>query len=391
MPQQSGTAQRSFSPSAEPAPAPALFQSFIQGGFECSTHKRKSGLRLDIIASSEHDQFALEDYRQLQGFGIRTVRDGVRWYRVETQAGQYDWSSWLPMLQAAQAAGTQVVWDLLHYGWPDDVDIWQPSFVDRFARFAGAAARLVREHSDAVPFYAPVNEISFLAWAGGDARYLNPFAAKRSYELKVQLARASLAAMHAIRAVDGRARFVHCDPIINIAAYPSRPEQAKIAEGHSQAQFQGWDMLSGRLLPELGGSPDLLDIVGVNFYHNNQWFHKGRTIKIGSPSYRPLRQMLADTYARYRRPLLVAETGIEDERRPAWFAYVADEVAAARASGVPMEGICLYPVLNHFGWDDDRPCHNGLLEHHREGDGRRVYQPLADEIMRQRAAHPEWH
>jgi beta-glucosidase/6-phospho-beta-glucosidase/beta-galactosidase len=319
------------------------------------------------------------------------VRDGLRWHRIETRPGWYDWSSWTPMLQAANRAGTQVIWDLMHYGWPDDLDIWGPSFVERFARFAGAAARVARDHSDQVPFYAPVNEISFLAWAGGDAGYLNPFAQGRSFELKVQLARASLAGMRAILAVDPRARFVHCDPIINIAPDPARPQDIGTAEAQRLAQFQGWDLLAGSLLPELGGELRFLDIVGVNFYHNNQWIHDGATIERGAPLFRPLRQMLAETHGRYGRPIFVAETGIEAEQRPSWFAYVAGEVAAARAQGVPVEGICLYPVLNHAGWDDDRPCHNGLLEHHRITGERGVFQPLADEIRRQRQAHPEWH
>jgi len=69
-----------------------------------------------------------------------------------------------------------------------------------------------------------------------------------------------------------------------------------------------------------------------------------------------------EIHGRYGRPVLLAETGIEFDARPAWLRYVAAEVELARAKGVPMEGLCLYPVLNHFGWDSDRPCQNGSLE-----------------------------
>ena len=101
--------------------------------------------------------------------GIRAARDGVRWNLVQAAGpGRFDWSPVLPMLRAARRTGTEIVWDLCHYGWPDDLDIWEPRFVDRFARFAGAAARVVRDESADVPFYCPVNEISFLAWCGGD-------------------------------------------------------------------------------------------------------------------------------------------------------------------------------------------------------------------------------
>src|SRR5690606_11383633 len=51
----------------------------------------------------------------------------------------------------------------------------------------------------------------------------------------------------------------------------------------------------------------------------------------------------------------------EGDRRGAWFDYVAGEVERARRRGVPVEGICLYPVADHPGWDDDRSCANGLL------------------------------
>jgi glycosyltransferase involved in cell wall biosynthesis len=365
-----------------PAPAPAIFRSYFQGGFECSTHRLRNGRRLDVIASSEHDRFAEDDYRQLAGHGIRTVRDGFRWHLIEASACAYDWSSIDPMLRAASRAGTQVIWDLLHYGWPDDLDIWRPDFVDRFARFARAAARKVRDHSDAVPFYCPVNEVSFSAWGGGDAGYLNPFAHHRGFELKVQLVRASIAAMHAIMDVDGRARFVHCDPAINVIAAPDRPQDFQAAEGHRQAQYQAWDMIGGLSWPQLGGEARLLDIVGVNYYSNNQWIHGGPTIDIDHALYRPLHRMLMEIHGRYGRPILLAETGIEFDRRPAWLRYTTNELKLARRKGVPVEGLCLYPILNHYGWDDDRPCQNGLLELERVGDRRKAYAPLMVELAR---------
>ncbi|CEH53394.1 hypothetical protein XACLE3_7000001 [Xanthomonas citri pv. citri] len=141
----------------------------------------------------------------MSAHGLRTARDGLRWHLIEQRPGRYDWSSFLPMLHAANSAGTQVIWDLCHYGWPDDVDIWTPQFVDRFARFAAAAAQCVKDASDAVPFYAPLNEISFWAWNGGDHARMHPLARGRGFELKHQLVRATIAAIDAIRQVDPRA------------------------------------------------------------------------------------------------------------------------------------------------------------------------------------------
>jgi glycosyltransferase involved in cell wall biosynthesis len=362
-----------------------LFKSFMQGGFECSTHRLRNregetqGRRLDMIAAIGHDRRTLHDYRQLADLGILTVRDGVRWHLID-KAGKYDWSSIRPMLRAAKEAGTQVIWDLLHYGWPDDLDIWSSRFVDRFARYAAGCARIVREESNDIPFYCPVNEISFFSWAGGDAGYLNPFANGRGFELKVQLARAAIAAMDAVLSVDARARFVHCDPIINVINDPSRPWEASVSEGHRQSQFQGWDLIAGRLWPQIGGDERYLDIIGVNYYFNNQWIHRGPPIDIGHPLHKPLSKILIETYARYGKPMLIAETGIEAERRGSWMEYVAHEAGRAMQSGVPLEGVCLYPVVNHPGWDDERPCENGLLSAEIGDGGREVHQPLANAI-----------
>ncbi|PTW46458.1 glycosyltransferase involved in cell wall biosynthesis [Sphingomonas faeni] len=343
--------------------ATGLFRSVLQGGFESSTHRRAHDRkRVDVIAASHHDTLAAHDYSELAKLGILTVRDGLRWHLIEREPGRYDWSSLDRQLDAAKTIGTEVIWDLLHYGWPDDIDIWTPTFVTRFAAFAAAAARHI---GPAAPggtrFYAPVNEISFFAWGGGDAAYLNPFARGRGYELKVQLARASIAAMEAILAIDPAARFVHADPVINVITDPARPNDAPAAEGHRLAQYQAWDMIAGKAWPQIGGRAALLDIVGVNFYHNNQWIHGGPPLAYDHPLSRPLHAILADAYARYGRPIFIAETGIEGSARPAWLRMILREVKIAQSLGVPVEGVCLYPILDHPGWDDDRYCPNGLL------------------------------
>lgn len=370
-----------------PQPRPSLFRSYVQGGFECSTHRLGSGRRLDVLAATGHDTHAAQDYRQLGGYGIRSFRDGLRWHLIESAPGRHDFASFRPMLRAAQGAGAEVIWDLMHYGWPDGVDIWTPAFVDRFAAFARAAAQVFASETDDVPFWCPVNEISFFAWAGGDARYLNPFAAGRGYELKVQLARASIAAMHALRDVDPRARFVHCEPLIAIHHDPATGRPYWEAEGWHQAQFQAFELISGRLWPQIGGDPSLLDIVGVNYYSNNQWIHAGPPVDVDHPLYRPLNDLLFEIYARYRRPVLIAETGTEGPRRAPWFAYVAAEAERARRRGVPVEGICLYPVLNHPGWDDDRLCPNGLLSHDVVNGARRPEPDLLGEVLRVGEGH----
>lgn len=361
------------------------FKSFFMGGFECSTHWRSSDHRLDVIAATRHDARCAEDYALLNAVGIRTVRDGLRWHLIERAPGRYDWSSFTPMAEAAKAAGTQVIWDLLHYGWPDHLDLWKPEFVDAFARFARAAARHVREISDEPPWWVPVNEISFMAWGAGDVGVLHPFAKGRGEELKRQLARAAIAAIHEVRSVDSRARFVQAEPIIRVVPDPGDAASAQRAARHTEAQFTAFDMLCGRYAPELGGSEDCLDVVGLNYYCHNQWLENGPPIPWNDahPLYRPPRELFVEVQKRYRRPMIIAETGIEAELRPSWFAHVCEEVRAAMAAGADFHGLCLYPVMNHPGWADDRHCPNGLIDYDRDTFERELDEPLAIELARQ--------
>lgn len=363
-----------------------LFRSFFLGGFECSTHRNRTGQRLDLIAATQHDRFARADYERLRAAGMRAARDGVRWHLIERQPYQYDFSSLLPLVEAARDSGVQVIWDLFHYGWPDDLDIFAPEFIDRFVGLASAAAKLLREESDDIPFIAPVNEISFFAWAAGDAGVFYPYANGRDHELKRQMVRAAIAAIEAIWDVTPHARIVHTDPLINVIARTENPQDRDAAESYCRSQHEALDMLSGRLEPQLGGSEKYLDVIGVNYYLHNQWFFPDREmVPFGSTMYRPLRELLRDVYDRYRRPLFIAETGIEDELRPTWFRYVSEEVNAALQAGVPLEGICLYPVLNHPGWEDDRHCFNGLWDYADAAGQRDVCEALLEELRYQQA------
>ncbi|HSE97183.1 MAG TPA: beta-glucosidase, partial [Blastocatellia bacterium] len=361
-----------------------LFKSFFLGGFECSTHRNRSGRRLDLIEATGHDRHSLSDYARLRQHGIRTVRDGIRWHLIEQRPGRYDFSSAMPLISAARATGMQVVWDLCHYGWPDDLDIFSPEFIPRFARLARAFARLLADETDDTPLIVPVNEISFFSWAGATVGIFNPFATGRGHELKVQLVRASIEAIEAFWSVAPHARIFHTDPMVNIVPDPARPEDREAAEGYNRAQFDGWDMLAGRLRSDLGGDPKYLDVIGVNYYPHNQWFYpggEGSMMDRSHPLYRPARELLIQVYKRYGRPIFISETGTEDEERPGWLRYVCGEAYAAMNAGVPIEGICLYPIVNHPGWEDDRHCHNGLCDYADEEGEREVFFPLAQELQ----------
>ena len=374
-----------------------LFRSFWMAGFESATHITRAGVRLDMTAATQHDRFVDEDYARLAGIGIRSIRDTVRWHLIERSPGVYDFSSLDPMLRAAARHGIQVAWDLCHYGWPDGLDLFSPAFVDRFAGFSRAAAQHIREWSDDVPLYTPVNEISFFAWAAGEVGWFFPYGHGRGAEVKRQLVRACIASIDEIRSVDPRARILTVEPIIHVVAPEGRPEFEAEAAAYSNSQFEAWDMLSGAMCPELGGDPRYLDVIGVNFYHDNQWEQPGGKkiawhIHPRDPRWVPFHRLLQRTYERYRRPIFVAETSHVGVGRAEWLREMTDEVALAIANGVPVEAVCLYPIVDRFEWEDPTHWHNsGLWDYRIEPDGtyRRVLnEDYAAEFRRSQARLP---
>ncbi len=223
------------------------FHSFQMGGFECATHRRSDGFRLDVIAATGHDRHARHDYQLLQQAGIRTVRDALRWHRIEVGEGVYDWSSFLPMLNASITTNTQVIWDLCHWGVPDSVDLFSEVFPQRFAAYAQAAALVIQSRTSTKPLFCPVNEISFWSWIGGDIGAFGPHQRGRGPELKRQLVRASIAAIRAIRSVVPRARFLQAEPLIHIL--PQTPEEQADVDRHAGAQFEALRYALGTVAP----------------------------------------------------------------------------------------------------------------------------------------------
>jgi len=238
-----------------------------------------------------------------------------------------------------------------------------------------------------VPILCPINEISFFSWAGGETLHLNPYTQGRGTELKQQLVRAAIEGIETLWDVNMNTRIVHCDPLIHIAPNPERPHEHDEALGYREAQYQAWDMLSGRLNPELGGRLEYLDIIGVNYYPHNQWVYNGRTMDIDDPSYLPMHKLLIEIHERYGRPLIIAETSAEDDLRAPWLEYVSDQVRTALVVGVPVHGICWYPILNHPGWVDNRHCHNGMWDYCDESGRRPLVVPVAHEWIRQQVLY----
>jgi hypothetical protein len=362
-----------------------VLRTFFSAGFECATGYNAHGEWIDQVVATQHDRFVAEDYGRLRSVGIAAAREAVRWPLVD-RAGRYDFASVRPFLAAARTHDIELVHDLFHFGYPDDVDLFAPSFPERFAGYCHATARLVAAETDGPCWFTPINEPSYFAWAAGEVGLFAPHQRGRGLELKIALARAALAGIDAIRSACPAARIVNVDALCRVVPPADRPDLADEAVrfNHS-AVFESWDMLAGRLRPELGGSASHLDVVGINYYWTNQW-ELGRTgLPLSDDDSRrwPLRRLVRCVWERYGAELLVTETSHVGEMRPVWLRELAGEAEALLDEGVPLGGVCLYPILGMPEWHArEQWTRMGLWDLVPQSPtlGRIPYEPMLDAL-----------
>lgn len=334
------------------------FRSFWMAGYECSDKLNAFGNRVDLLSETGHLELLDEDYKNLANFQIETVREGIRWSSVEKQPYTYDWSSVIKMIEAGKRNGIQQVWDLCHFGYPDDLTPLHPMFARRFAALCRAFIRFFRSiESHETIIVTPINEVGFISWLGGQARGTTPYCINQGWEVKYAMMRAYIEGVRSIREMDENVLIMTTEPLCTTVP-PLDADEATIlmAQTVNDYQFQAMDILTGKICPELGGSPDLIDVMGANFYFNNQtilhtgtclpWYNEGN-----DPRWRPLSSLLELLYERYGYPLVLAETSHPGEHRPNWIEFVATQCETTLKKGIPLYGICLYPIIDRPDWD----------------------------------------
>lgn len=348
-----------------------MFRSFYLAGFECATGSNMHGEWIDQIAATEHDRHVDADYERLAQVGIHAVREAIRWPLVD-HAGRHDFSSVEPFVEAASRHGFDVIWDLFHYGYPADLDPFSTGFVTRFTDYCRAAARYIARRTDGPCYFTPINEPSYFSWAAGEVGLFAPHARGRGFELKLALARAAISGIAAIRRAVPDARIVNVDPICRVVPGSDDPDKVEHARRfNEESVFEFWDIVSGRKMPELGGSPRTLDILGLNYYWTNQWQlgSEGVPLADDDPRRLPLADLVRAARRRYGAEIVITETSALGESRAPWIHELSAMAGELLSDGVPLRGICLYPILGMPEWHArDQWTRMGLWDLEREQD-----------------------
>jgi hypothetical protein len=346
------------------------FKSFWMGGFECSDQLNTHGNRVDFLKTTAHLDFIREDYKLLDTFAIKTVREGIRWSQVETRPYHYDFSTVHKMMIAGRETGVQQIWDICHFGYPDDLSPLHPHFTHRFVSLCKAfAAFYLSVSPEEVLIVTPINEVGFISWLGGDAASTVPYARNNGWEVKYALMRAYIAGVAALREFDPRIRILTTEPLINVVPeLNATAEQIQRASEDHFIQYQVLDMLCGKICPELGGKPEYLDLLGFNYYYNNQWVagshqYLGWNDVVQDTRWKTLSDLLREAHLRYDVPVVLTETSHPLEDRPIWIEHVARETCLLLDQNIPFWGVCYYPIIDRPDWDDlDYWHHSGIWD-----------------------------
>jgi hypothetical protein len=134
-----------------------------------------------------------------------------------------------------------------------------------------------------------------------------------------------------------------------------------VSPGHSWIRAA-----AGVRYPELGGSPRILDIVGVNVYAMSQsQLNADETHAVlgpRDPRRRPLHELLQVVDRRYGRPIIIGETSGFGDGRAHWLRMVMEESLFALNAGVDLQGVCLYPAVDIPDWNSGEWAHIGLCD-----------------------------
>ena len=363
------------------------FSSFWMGGYECADHLNTHGNRVNFLEITGHVRNIEYDYEILQRFNIKTVREGISWSLTEISPYVYDFDHIGMMMDAGEKFGIQQIWDICHFGYPSDLTPFHPHFNKRFVALCKAFINfyLSKNIFDNPLIVTPINEVSFISWLGGEVAASSPFCRGKGWEVKYELIRACIAGIKAMKEILPQILIMSTEPLVNIVAprYADEKVKNRAANDH-QLQYQANDMLTGRICPELGGSEDCLDILGLNFYYNNQYTCCDYEIlpwlnDRDDPRWRSLEDLVGESYTRYNRPMLLAETSHPGEDKASWITFITNQCYNIIKSGLPLLGICIYPIVDRPDWDDLNNWHNsGLWDKISEnGSGRRIDERYA--------------
>jgi beta-glucosidase len=337
----------------------------------------RPGLRaLDEYELTQHYKLWKQDFDLVAETGVKAVRWGIPWYRVQPAPDQWDWEWTDTALDyLVNVKGITPILDLMHYGTP----LWlNNSFINsRYPqRVAEYAAAVVARYKSLIHYYTPLNEPMVNADMCGHKSEWPPYLSGDDGYVKLTLALAKgiVLTTQAIKTEQPDAITVQVEALWHTF---TQDDSLKARVAHDNArQYLCFDLTTGRVDDDYAlvdylhkhGAVDAdfewfrrnaatFDLFGANFY---PWSYSelkeqpdGSTQYItGRTSGDKIAVVIRDVYERYRIPIIVTETSANADipGRAQWMDETLDAVCVLRAEGIPVLGFTWFPLFTMVDW-----------------------------------------
>jgi beta-glucosidase len=373
----------------------------------------RPGLRaLDEYELTQHYKLWKRDFDLVAETGVKFLRWGIPWYRVQPAADTWDWE-WTDQAldYLVNAKGITPILDLMHYGTPPWLEnsFINASYPEHVAEYAH---EVVSRYKSMVRYYTPLNEPMVNAEMCGSKAEWPPYLSGDDGYVKLTLALAKgiLLTTQAIKSEQPDATTVQVEALWHTF---TKDDSLKQSVAHDNArQYLCFDLTTGRVTDDHAladflcshGMTDsdmewfrrnavTFDIFGANFYPwSYNELRKGPNGSVrqvtGKTSGDKIAIVLREAYERYGIPIMITETSArEDIRgRGQWMDETLDTVRGLRTEGIPVVGYTWFPLFTMVDWAyrtgrrplDDYLIHLGLYDSAFDSKGvlRRHKTPL---------------
>jgi beta-glucosidase/6-phospho-beta-glucosidase/beta-galactosidase len=332
---------------------------------------------LDEYELMGHYEHWREDLSLARELGLKALRWGVPWYKVEPEPGKFDWR-WLDEVIPFMVEELKIlpIIDLMHYGTPFWLtrEFANKDYPNAVARYA---AEFSNRYKSLIKWYTPLNEPIINALMCGMRGLWAPYLKGEKGYLKImmQLARGIVRTVNAIKEIQPDAVMVHVEATGLTRSISE--DLAALAREETHRGYLCYDLITGRLthdhllfpwlvrsgvtpaeIDELRRNKISLDVLGMNFYP--QWSTKQLYIdKRGRLSFQETEpdgegfpELITDYYNRYQVPIMITETSAvgSHEIRERWLESSVSMIKNLRASGVPVIGYTWFPLFTMIDW-----------------------------------------
>ena len=331
-----------------------------------------TGKTLDEYELTGHYNNFLKDFELVSSLGIKGLRWGIPWYKVEREKGKFDFSFTDKAIEKLDSLGITVILDLMHYGTP----LWlenafvEDSYADRVCEYT----RAVLEHYKGVIHYVtPFNEPHTAAEFCGKLAQWPPYLNNdRGYfEVMKNIVLGAQEQSRIVKSLNMETVHIECtggsfteDEELQELAYTDTAKQSSFfyfltGDVTGIEKFVEYGFRTGGLCEKdidafERGKTDI-GIMGINFYPQFSFKDirkEGDSIVYSNHAMwvNDLDDILRKRYERFSCPMLITETSVRDdeELKKKW---IEESLKYCLECRYPLLGYTYFPLIDMVDWE----------------------------------------